>query len=179
VALLLFCDELMVCVGSANLSVPAELVGGVVVLVVFVLVELVVGVVEVVGAISVEVVGVVGVVEVVGLKESIVVAGKVVLRKVRVLDVPRSVGEVDAALVANPNGGGGLIVRIRARVSRRSNSLTWVTGIAAANLVAERVAQLRPDVMARERMAYTEHSGIQHLCTVLHMRVLAGFVRGS
>jgi hypothetical protein len=46
-ALFLFCDELMVRVGSAVLSVPVELIG--VELVVFVVVKLVVGVVEVVG----------------------------------------------------------------------------------------------------------------------------------
>jgi hypothetical protein len=104
-AALVFDDELMVCVGSAVLSVPVGLVLVVgVELVVFVVVELVVGVVKIVGV--VKVVGVVGVV--VGLKESVVVSGKTVLGKVRVFEaVPKSVGEGDNALVANPNGEGG------------------------------------------------------------------------
>lgn len=60
----------------------------------------------------------------------------------RVLDVPMSVGEVDAALVANAGSP------------------------VSQPLVSERVARLRPDVMTRERMTCTEHPGI--LAALVH-----------
>jgi hypothetical protein len=155
-AALLF-DELMVCVGSAVLSVPVELVLVVgVELVGFVLVGLVVGVVEIVGVITVEVVGVVKVVEVVvGFKESDVVSGKGVLGKVRVFEVvPKSVGEGDTALVANPNGEGDNSPHSEHGFQ---GDQTCLPGSPVSQPLF--VTPLRTNVVAGERMAYMEHSG--------------------